>query len=201
MQIGVITNPNSKKNYRHPNRRRSLEQAVGAHGVVRETRSLDELPAVIAELLDAGCQHWVCDGGDGTLHWVLNSLYAAVRARTPVGQPLDIPVIVPTNGGTVDFVARKAGLRGDADSIVRRLAARLDDLGHHLVRRTIVLTAVSATVAAKVVHHHFGAVLGQHQRMLAADAPPGTGHQTHPSLTQFCHALPSRVRVALRRRG
>lgn len=126
MQIGVITNPNSKKNYRHPNRRRSLEQAVGAHGVVRETRSLDELPAVIAELLDAGCQHWVCDGGDGTLHWVLNSLYAAVRARTPVGQPLDIPVIVPTNGGTVDFVARKAGLRGDADSIVRRLVARLD---------------------------------------------------------------------------
>jgi hypothetical protein len=89
----------------------------------------------------------------------------------------------------------------DVATIGHRLAARLDDLGHHLVRRTIVLTAVSATVAAKVVHHHFGAVLGQHQRMLAADAPPGTGHQTDASLTQFCHALPSRVRVALRRRG
>lgn len=126
MQIGVITNPNSKKNYRHPQRRRSLERTVGAHGVVRETRSLGELPAVIAELLDARCQYWVCDGGDGTLHWVLNNLYAAVKARTPAGQPLDLPVVVPTNGGTVDFVARKAGLKGDADSIVRRLVTRLE---------------------------------------------------------------------------
>jgi hypothetical protein len=126
MQVGVITNPNSKKNYRRPQRRRSLEQAVGRHGVVRETRSLDELPIVVGELLDAGCQYWVCDGGDGTLHWVLNSLYAAVQARTPAGQPLDLPVIVPTNGGTVDFVARKAGLKGDADSIVRRLVGRLE---------------------------------------------------------------------------
>jgi len=126
MQIGVITNPNSKKNYRRPQRRRSLERAVGAHGVVRETRSLAELPRVVDELLDAGCTYWVCDGGDGTLHWVLNGLHAAVRERTPAGQPLTLPVIVPTNGGTVDFVARKAGLKGDADSIVRRLVARLE---------------------------------------------------------------------------
>jgi len=126
MQVGVITNPNSKKNYRRPRRRRSLEQAVGHHGVVRETSSLAELPGVVDELLDGGCQYWVCDGGDGTLHWVLNSLYAAVQARTPAGQRLDLPVVVPTNGGTVDFVARKAGLKGDADSIVRRLVARLE---------------------------------------------------------------------------
>ena len=52
MQIGVITNPNSKKNYRHPQRRRSLERTVGAHGVVRETRSLGELPAAD----DAACR-------------------------------------------------------------------------------------------------------------------------------------------------
>ena len=126
MQVGVITNPNSKKNYRRPQRRRSLEQAVGRHGVVRETASLEELPKAVHELLDAGCQYWVCDGGDGTLHWVLNGLYAAVQARAAEGARLDLPVVVPTNGGTVDFVARKAGLKGDADSIVRRLVARLE---------------------------------------------------------------------------
>jgi hypothetical protein len=126
MQVGVITNPNSKKNYRRPGRRRSLEQAVGRHGVVCETRSLEDLPRVVDELLDEGCEYWVCDGGDGTLHWVLNSLFDAVKARTPAGQPVELPVVVPTNGGTVDFVARKAGLKGDADSIVRRLVARLE---------------------------------------------------------------------------
>lgn len=126
MQIGVITNPNSKKNYRRPGRRRSLEQAVGRHGVVCETQSLAELPRVVGELLDAGCQYWVCDGGDGTLHWVLNSLFDVVKSRTPAGAAIELPMVVPTNGGTVDFVARKAGLKGDADSIVRRLVARLE---------------------------------------------------------------------------
>lgn len=126
MQVGVITNPNSKKNYRRPGRRRSLEQAVGRHGVVCETKSLADLPRVVDELLDDGCQYWVCDGGDGTLHWVLNSLYDRVKARTPAGHEVVLPTVVPTNGGTVDFVARKAGLKGDADSIVRRLVGRLE---------------------------------------------------------------------------
>jgi hypothetical protein len=126
MQVGVITNPNSKKNFRRPQRRRSLEQAVGHHGVVRETRSLEDLPRAIGELLDAGCQYYVCDGGDGTLHWVLNSLHDAVKARAAAGGSAELPVVVPTNGGTVDFVARKAGLKGDADSIVRRLVGRLE---------------------------------------------------------------------------
>lgn len=126
MQVGVITNPNSKKNYRRPGRRRSLEQAVGRHGVVCETRSLEDLPRVVDDLLDADCKYWVCDGGDGTLHWVLNSMFDAVKKRTPAGQPVELPVVVPTNGGTVDFVARKAGLKGDADSIVRRLVGRIE---------------------------------------------------------------------------
>ncbi len=126
MHVGVITNPNSKKNYLRPQRRRQLEQAVGRHGVVRETPDLASLPAVADELLAAGCQYWVCDGGDGTLHWVLNTLHTIVAERTPAGQTPILPIVVPTNGGTVDFVARKAGLKGDADSIVRRLVARIE---------------------------------------------------------------------------
>lgn len=144
MQVGVITNPNSKKNYRRPGRRRSLEQAVGHHGVVCETESIDDLPRVVGELLDEGCKYWVCDGGDGTLHWVLNSLYAVVKQRTPAGQPVDLPIVVPTNGGTVDFVARKAGLRGDADSIVRRLVGRLE---HDTPINTITIDTCRATGA------------------------------------------------------
>lgn len=121
MDVGIITNPNSKKNYRRPQRRRALEQAVGRYGAVLETRSVDELPRAIRALQEGGCRYIVCDGGDGTLHWVLNTLDAAGALR---GERA--PVVVPTNGGTVDFVARKAGLRGDAESIVRRLVARIE---------------------------------------------------------------------------
>ena len=90
---------------------------------------------------------------------------------------------------------------GDVATIGDRLAARLDDLGDRLMRGTIILTAFAPAIAAEVVHHHLGAVLGQHQRMLAPDASAGTGHQTDASLTQLCHGLPSRRYVALRRRG
>ncbi|HEY8376178.1 MAG TPA: diacylglycerol kinase family protein, partial [Nannocystis sp.] len=125
MDVGIITNPNSKKNYRRPQRRRALEQAVGRYGVVVETRTLDELPKVVRGLREAGCRYFVCDGGDGTLHWVLNTLYADARKRAPADEHPHLPIVVPTNGGTVDFVARKAGLKGDAESIVRRLVDRL----------------------------------------------------------------------------
>ncbi|MBK8266289.1 MAG: hypothetical protein IPK80_33800 [Nannocystis sp.] len=122
--VGVITNPNSKKNWRHPDRRRAIQEAVGHLGVVRETKSLDELPGAVDELLDAGIRYWVCDGGDGTLHWVLNAVHDAVRARGG-GGPCELPIVVPTNGGTVDFIARKARLKGDAPSIVGRLVREL----------------------------------------------------------------------------
>lgn len=122
MDVGIITNPNSKKNYRRPQRRRALEQAVGRYGAVVETRRLDELPRAIRNLREAGCRYFVCDGGDGTLHWVLNTLHADAQ-QTGAAR---LPIVVPTNGGTVDFVARKAGLKGDADSIVRRLVGRLE---------------------------------------------------------------------------
>ncbi|MCB9566591.1 MAG: hypothetical protein H6710_05155 [Myxococcales bacterium] len=123
--VGVITNPNSKKNWRFPERRGAIQRAVGSHGIVRETRNLEELPIAVSELLDAGVKYWVCDGGDGTLHWVLNTLHTTLRERD--GDDLELPVIVPTNGGTVDFIARKAGLKGDAVSIVERLCRGLDE--------------------------------------------------------------------------
>ncbi|MEZ4452252.1 MAG: diacylglycerol kinase family protein [Nannocystaceae bacterium] len=120
--IGVITNPNSKKNWRHPHRRAAIQRALGDDGVVRETRSLEELPGAVSDFLDEGIKYWVCDGGDGTLHWVLNAVHDEVRRR---GEDRPLPIIVPTNGGTVDFIARKARLKGDAESIVTRLVREL----------------------------------------------------------------------------
>lgn len=126
--IGVITNPNSKKNWNHGNRRASLERAVGSRGIVVETPDLQALPDAVDKLLAAGCKYWVCDGGDGTLHWIVNTGYHQLRKRNPqtAVTELELPTIVPTNGGTVDFVARKAGLRGNAESIIERLRAQLD---------------------------------------------------------------------------
>ncbi len=123
----MLTNPHSGKNRRQPGRRTALERAVGRHGIVRETRGTEELGAVLDEFIDAGCSHWVCDGGDGTLHWMLSVGDERLRARQQPGDDVAWPSIIPGNGGSIDFVAHKAGIRGDAAALAQALVGHLVD--------------------------------------------------------------------------
>jgi diacylglycerol kinase family enzyme len=116
--IGVITNPNSKKNRARHGRREELQSIVGPLGLVRETRSVAEIAPAIAELAARDVRYWVSDGGDGALNWLMNE---ARRVFSRPGEPLALPALVPTNGGTIDFVAKKVGIRGQADAILEAL--------------------------------------------------------------------------------
>ncbi len=125
--IGVVTNPNSGKNRRRGgNRKLELERVVGRHGLVRQTGDVHELRAVLHELYDAGCDHWVADGGDGTLHWLLSVGFQVARERNGGKVPLRLPRVVPANGGSIDFVAHKAGIRGQATDVLRQLVAAFE---------------------------------------------------------------------------
>lgn len=125
--IGVVTNPHSGKNRRRGgDRARELEAAVGRHGLVRQTQDLDELRTVLHELFDAGCDTWVSDGGDGTLHWMLSVGWQVAKERERAGLPATLPRIVPANGGSIDFVAHKAGIRGQATEVLRQLVRAIE---------------------------------------------------------------------------
>lgn len=119
--IGVITNPNSKKNKPRPGRKRQLERIGGEHALVIQTPDVDAIPPAVDELLDRGCRYWVSDGGDGALHWMLNALEQRLMERARAGEAVARPVVVPSNGGTIDFVAKKAGIRGHAEDILAAL--------------------------------------------------------------------------------
>ncbi|MBI4820274.1 MAG: hypothetical protein HY791_28655 [Deltaproteobacteria bacterium] len=121
-KIGVITNPNSKKNQGQRDRRATLQKIVGRLGIVRETQSVDEIAPVVEEFLSSGVKYWVTDGGDGSLHWLLN--VAIERHGTSILEA--VPAAVPANGGTIDFVARHAGLKGRAEDILTHLVAGLE---------------------------------------------------------------------------
>ncbi|MCA9519514.1 MAG: hypothetical protein KC609_01010 [Myxococcales bacterium] len=114
-EIGVITNPNSKKNRRHQRKLDDLRRIVGPRGLVRQTATTEEIADVLREFIDNGVRYWVSDGGDGALHWMLN------EGRRALGADFPLPLIVPTNGGTIDFVAQKAHVRGHARSILQTI--------------------------------------------------------------------------------
>lgn len=121
VRIAVVLNPNSRKNRRDGVREEPLRRAVGSWGEVFVTRDPSELDAVLREVLDDELACLVSVGGDGALHWALNAARPIARERG-----IALPVVLPTNGGTIDFVARRAGVRGRAETLLPKVVARLD---------------------------------------------------------------------------
>ena len=111
MYLGVIVNPFARKNRAAPDRIADLRRIVGPWGEVYETATVEDLRKAVKEL-NPRITHLVGDGGDGALHWLINEIEQCVS------DPERWPTFVPTNGGSVNAVARKVGVRGRADGIL-----------------------------------------------------------------------------------
>ncbi|MBA3458713.1 MAG: hypothetical protein H0T46_02045 [Deltaproteobacteria bacterium] len=121
MEIGVITNPNSRKNRNRPDRAERLQRIVGHMGEVHETSSIDSIKPVLRDFLRKQARYWVADGGDGALHWMLRMGMEVLQEEEFVGSSTRLPVTLPTKGGTIDFVANNVGITGDAEGILGSL--------------------------------------------------------------------------------
>jgi diacylglycerol kinase family enzyme len=122
-RIAVIFNPNSRKNRKRPQGwAERLRHIVADLGEVHETRELSQLRPVIESALERGVDYIVSDGGDGSLHWAANEALDLLRRSDA---PPRLPNLVPTNGGTIDFVARKVGITGNAEKILLSLTKSL----------------------------------------------------------------------------
>ena len=121
MHIGVITNPNSRKNKGRPNRARELQSIVGDLGEVHATDSVDSIKPILREFLRRRARFWVADGGDGALHQMVKRGFEVLAEEEFRDQDLALPLTVPTNGGTIDFVASNVGIQGRAEEILGRL--------------------------------------------------------------------------------
>ena len=54
-----------------------LQQILGHRGIVRETRTVEEIVPAVREFLARDVRYWVSDGGDGALHWLVNEAQRA----------------------------------------------------------------------------------------------------------------------------
>ena len=115
MYLAVIVNPRARRNRAAPDRAADLRRIVGPWGEVYETASLEDVRKTVKQL-NPRTTHLVGDGGDGALHWLVNEIEQCIS------DPQRWPAFVPTNGGSVNAVARKAHVRGRPDAIIRTLA-------------------------------------------------------------------------------
>jgi len=126
MEIGVITNPNSRKNRNRQNWAARLQRAVGDLGEVRQTDSVNSIKPVLRDFLRKRARYWVADGGDGALHWMLRMGMEVLQEDEFLGQSVTLPMTLPTKGGTIDFVANNVGIEGDAEGILSTLRRTLE---------------------------------------------------------------------------
>jgi diacylglycerol kinase family enzyme len=126
MDIGVITNPNSRKNRNKPHRAERLQRIVGTIGEVNETASVESIKPVLRDFLRKRARYWVADGGDGALHWMLRMGMEVLQEDEFVGQNVTLPATLPTKGGTIDFVANNVGIEGDAEGILAALRRNVE---------------------------------------------------------------------------
>ena len=126
MEIGVITNPNSRKNRNRPDRAERLQRIVGNIGEVHETASIESIKPVLREFLRKRARYWVADGGDGALHWILRLGMEVLQEDEFVGSACTFPTTLPTKGGTIDFVANNVGIQGNAEGILATLRRNVE---------------------------------------------------------------------------
>ncbi len=102
--IGVVLNPHARANRRSRDRLQLFAEAVGSDGVVRETRSLEEMEELARELRERGIEILAVCGGDGSF---FRTMSAMVRAygRDP------LPQFLPLRAGSMNTIARSVGCR------------------------------------------------------------------------------------------
>ena len=126
MEIGVITNPNSRKNRNRPDRADRLRRIIGDFGEVHTTNSIESIKPVLRDFLRKRARYWVADGGDGALHWMLRMGMEVLQEDEFTGQAFTLPMTLPTKGGTIDFVANNVGIEGDAEGILTTLRRNVE---------------------------------------------------------------------------
>lgn len=118
MRLGIILNPNSKKNKKDPQRKERLQQLIAPKGgLLVATKSLEEIRPTLEHFIQEGVTHFLSDGGDGTFHWVVNFLHELVEE----GRLETFPPCLPTNSGTMNCANHKVGVLGTGEEIISRL--------------------------------------------------------------------------------
>jgi len=112
--IGVITNPLSRENQRHPDIIGQLGYVLGEKGSLEQPVGLDALDEVALRFRDRDIDILCVNGGDGTLHRAMTSMKRAYDE-----DPLPSVAILPS--GTMNIIASSIGVHRSPADVLHRV--------------------------------------------------------------------------------
>lgn len=120
VQLGVLSNPAARQNRVLPIHQH-LRRAIPDPGAVIETMRPGDLRRALIHLLFQRRSNVIAaNGGDGTLHTVVNALWDLLdEVETRFGVSVPPPHVLFLNGGTMNMVSRAMNTRADAVRTVR----------------------------------------------------------------------------------
>ena len=120
MKIGLIVNPRSRRNARDPAAAGRLEAQLGSAGMLRPTRTPDDVLTIAREFRDAGVDVLALAGGDGTTHVTMTGFLRVYGEEE--GGHARLPAVALLRGGTMNTVANSIGVpRGTPETLLARL--------------------------------------------------------------------------------
>jgi len=113
MEIGIILNPKSRANLKHPARASEYEKLGMGIVEVKETASLSDLVRTAKSFKKKKVPYLGISGGDGTIHQVITAFIHAYH-------PDPIPPVLLLGDGTMNNIAHSLGISGGGKSVLRR---------------------------------------------------------------------------------
>ncbi len=115
--IGVINNPHSRKNVKHPDRMDSLGYIVGTEGTSAATQEVKDIDGMARLFCEQDIDILAVNGGDGSASLVLTAML-----REYGDKPL--PQVAMLRGGTMNNVANSCGIKGTPAGLMMNLVEK-----------------------------------------------------------------------------
>jgi diacylglycerol kinase family enzyme len=114
--IAVLTNPFARAVRKTPGLLTGIAQALGAHGILHNVKTIDGLETIVKALPAQYITHVGIIGGDGSISLILAALARYFPANS-------LPRILILRGGTVNVLAGNLGLKGHPEALLRDFIA------------------------------------------------------------------------------
>ncbi len=101
-------------NRAYPGIKTDLERIVGDSGIVRETKSVEEIPEVARDFFREGIDVLGISGGDGTLHAVITSFFLN-------NGKAKFPYILPLRRGSMNTIPNSLKIRGTTEGLLKNI--------------------------------------------------------------------------------
>lgn len=112
--IGIINNPHSRKNRKHPERMDSLGYIVGSEGKSVATREIVDVNEMARMFKERQIDILGINGGDGSNHVTLTA-FIEEYGDTP------LPKIALLRGGTMNTISNACGIKGSQAGLMMNL--------------------------------------------------------------------------------